>query len=612
MRDYWQTRSLLWRLTLALVLLVTPALLALAVGAHITAQTVGGGEAINVAGSLRKQTYLITATALAPPDPVPGSRPALSDLVGDFDRKLSHPALLRMLSPGSGDDVTQAYQDVEARWRGKMLERLRLASSLDASLLLTDAGHFVDAIDRFVAALEKRHEARLARLVALQRAALALMMAVFVGTLWWLHRTLVRPLTAMAGVARRVAEGDFSARAQVDASGEIGALHTAMNRMLDEIARGYSELEARVAEKTAALVRNQRVLAALYRIKAMLSDHDPDPAVFDDVLAEVRELVPLTNAAICVTEPSRDRAFKIAAHDQSQPRAGCLDQDCATCIEHAASLGFDGDLVLPLNEGGMRYGVMPLTLADGAVLERWQHDLLDNVASHVASALAQTRRKQTQHRLALLEERSIIARELHDSLAQALSYLKIQVARLQAASPELDGQARDALTELREGLSAAYRQLRELLTTFRLQVDGGLDAALAETVAEFSRRGGLAIDLVYELTGAELAAGEEIHVLQIVREALANVVHHAQARKVVVRLAWQDQQVSVSIRDDGVGIAPSPEKKQHYGLQIMRDRATMLGGSVGVESASPSGTIVTLSFKPVSPYTSTDKETLDE
>jgi two-component system nitrate/nitrite sensor histidine kinase NarX len=75
--------------------------------------------------------------------------------------------------------------------------------------------------------------------------------------------------------------------------------------------------------------------------------------------------------------------------------------------------------------------------------------------------------------LALLEERAVIARELHDSLAQSLSYLKIQVGRLQLlpGGAEAAAQARDIVTELREGLNGAYRQLRELIATFRLKME---------------------------------------------------------------------------------------------------------------------------------------------
>src|SRR5690606_32523728 len=151
---------------------------------------------------------------------------------------------------------------------------------------------------------------------------------------------------------------------------------------------------------------------------------------------------------------------------------------------------------------------------------------------HVAAALVTARRLQDAQRIGLYRERSVIARELHDSLAQSRSIMKIQVARLGA---ELDV-GRDPgriVTELRAGLYGAYRQLRELLTTFRLQVgERGLGGSLEAAIEEFASRSGIEIVLDNRLPDAALSATEQIHVLQIVREALANVLRHARARRV--------------------------------------------------------------------------------
>jgi nitrate/nitrite-specific signal transduction histidine kinase len=102
--------------------------------------------------------------------------------------------------------------------------------------------------------------------------------------------------------------------------------------------------------------------------------------------------------------------------------------------------------------------------------EPWEIRLLETVARHIGTAINLSHCATRDRRLALLEERATIARELHDSLAQSLSYLKIQVSRLDAALRRPNGAAvaRPIIEGLREGLSGAYRQLREILTTFRL------------------------------------------------------------------------------------------------------------------------------------------------
>lgn len=195
----------------------------------------------------------------------------------------------------------------------------------------------------------------------------------------------------------------------------------------------------------------------------------------------------------------------------------------------------------------------------------------------------------------------MIARELHDSLAQALSYLKIQVSRLNKAI-SLDDKVSmlDVASELKHGLDAAYRQLRELLTTFRLKVDdGGLQQALETTATQLSAQSGMKFKLDYQLTNTPLEPHEEIHLLQIVREASQNAVHHSQGTEVLIRIVQRsDQAIELAIEDNGVGIPPEAEKQNHYGLAIMQERCKQLGGSIRISRREQGGTGVYFRFTP--------------
>src|SRR5690606_31263474 len=143
----------------------------------------------------------------------------------------------------------------------------------------------------------------------------------------------------------------------------------------------------------------------------------------------------------------------------------------------------------------------------------------------------------------------------------------------------------DILQELTTGLNSAYRQLRELLTTFRLKLDApDLASGFRQTVDEFSERLGQPIRLDYELPPRLLSPNEEIHMLQIVRESLAKAVRHSGATEVVVKVCFESPMVQVRITDNGVGL-PEGRPPQHYGLIIMQDRARTLGGDLQVESS---------------------------
>ena len=182
---------------------------------------------------------------------------------------------------------------------------------------------------------------------------------------------------------------------------------------------------------------------------------------------------------------------------------------------------------------------MPLVLAPGKGLEVWQLELAETMGRHIGAALAAAERRDEHRRLGVLEERAAIARELHDSLAQSLSYTKIQLARL-AASIEREGhsvQSVSVLMELREGINSAYRELRELAHDVPA---GTRRRRLRRRIARYRGRVrtpiGRAGDAGQRPAEGRLAANEQVHVLQVVREALTNIEHHAHARHAWVSL----------------------------------------------------------------------------
>lgn len=213
-------------------------------------------------------------------------------------------------------------------------------------------------------------------------------------------------------------------------------------------------------------------------------------------------------------------------------------------------------------------------------------------------------REQESRRLALLEERAAIARELHDSLAQSLSFMKIQISRLQSASLNIvsSNELQLIVNELREGLDNAYRELRELLATFRVHMDvRGLSVAIQSAIDEFSQRSNLSISLDNRLVNCRLTVNEEFHILHVIREALSNVVRHASANSVEVALVLTSSgTIMITVDDDGVGYTPKVES-DHYGQSIMRERAYSLGGDVVVMRRRQGGTRVRLVFTPKLP-----------
>lgn len=370
----------------------------------------------------------------------------------------------------------------------------------------------------------------------------------------------------------------------------------------------YQNLEARVEEKTAELTIANRSLELLYHSIARLYNGPVAQDTYAILLNDLENVLGVGHGLACLVEAGDTNARVIAS--TLRPDSGDADlcglMSCAACLAHQALAVHalkDGRRVLslPLKDTEQHYGVLQLEMPPGRELETWQTQLLEALSRHIGIAIGTARRTEQSRRLSLLEERAALARELHDSLAQSLAYMKIQVSRLKplVERSSAGDEAAEVLAELREGLNSAYRQLRELLTTFRLRIEGeGLAAALQTTVKEFAGRGSIPIMLEAHLAGCTLSPNEEIHTLQIVREALSNVLNHAHARQAQIKV-WcnSDGSVSASVTDDGIGVHQAAGA-HHYGMTIMEERARNLGGQLSVENLPAAGTRVSLHFMP--------------
>jgi two-component system nitrate/nitrite sensor histidine kinase NarX len=471
--------------------------------------------------------------------------------------------------------------------------------------LLTVIDAFVDDINTMVAQLEADTEAKISHMRATLGAALILIIFVLFAAMYVVHKNVLAPLETLLDNATRIARGDFSARVRDPGEDELGQLGRAFNTMTEELSKLYRGLEQRVAEKTAALTRSNQSLELLYNAISRLHKAPVAPETYAAMLEEIEQVLGLRGSLACLMPKHGGGATLLAAS-----QGGCPDHDrgdCAHCIAGLGTVdlweyrtrGDATELIVPLRDKEGLYGVLRLDLPPGRRLDPWQEQLLEALTRHIGIALGISRKTEQERLLALQEERSVIARELHDSIAQSLSYMKIQASLLQPvmADPGHRREAETILRDLREGITSAYRQLRELLATFRLKMQGNFLDLLNRTVNEFADRGGVPIQLETCLEGCHLTPNQEIHTLQIIREALYNMLRHAQASRAWVRVLHTDGEVVVSVEDNGIGLdaAPSPHM-QHYGLNIMRERAESLHGRIKLENRPEGGARVDLRF----------------
>ncbi len=190
--------------------------------------------------------------------------------------------------------------------------------------------------------------------------------------------------------------------------------------------------------------------------------------------------------------------------------------------------------------------------------------LIINISNILARGIFYNQAQKQTHQLILLEERSTIARELHDSLAQSLSYLKIQTTLLKRQLEKCDCiNTSTTLVELDEGLKSAYSQLRGLLNTFRLTINKAhFGEALQEIMTTLASQTKINIHLNNELPSLPINAQQHVHLLQLIREATLNAIKHSKADNIIITCFQEGEQGCINIEDDGVGFDPTEEKNK--------------------------------------------------
>ncbi len=274
--------------------------------------------------------------------------------------------------------------------------------------------------------------------------------------------------------------------------------------------------------------------------------------------------------------------------------------DSHACGARTASGYFDDTcrhvLALPLEYKGWVFGVYNLFMPDDRPLPKDIPALL-RVLGEMFGAVLQAARQHNQSLVkTVITERKMIAGELHDSVVQSLMYMKMRLALLEDEMQSApSARAAGYITDIRDALDDAYADIRVLLTQFRSRMDPrGLMTTL-RAVAE-SHRARTGVDCTVDNRAGELALGaeQELQVFLIVQEALANVVRHAHAKSASILVERTAHSLKFAIDDDGRGICADGSHSEHFGVNIMQERAAQIGAELTFSARSGGGTRVLL------------------
>ncbi|MGX5085034.1 nitrate/nitrite two-component system sensor histidine kinase NarQ [Enterobacter sp. UPMP2052] len=515
-------------------------------------------EAINIAGSLRMQSYRLGYE-------MQRTSPSLAEHRAVWQQTLSAPALQKLSRWYVPDDVKQRYHQLHLAWQ-EMDKRI---ASGDTAWYQSHIEDFVGRIDAFVLALQHYTEHKIQLVILMSLAGGLGILLLAMTTLRRIRRQVVLPLKNLVAASERIEQRAFDTPApDTHLPNELGQLSRAFNHMSGELHTLYRSLEHSVAEKTRHLNEAHQQLEMLFTCSQALNTGQIDSHCFRHILQIV--------------------------HDYTQMNY----LELRTSDDWRLAEGTESDTV--------QMQSLPVLMQDTLYGElRWQSDtanvslpLMKSVATMLGRGLYFNQGQKHFQQLLLMEERATIARELHDSLAQVLSYLRIQLTLLKHAVPEENAPAQTIIADFSRELNNAWQQLRELLTTFRLTLNhANLPAALQESLDGLQSQTQAKLTLDCRLSSLALDAQKQVHLLQIVREAVLNAIKHAEASEITVScITAADGTHTVTIRDNGIGIGEASEPPGHYGLNIMRERAGRLGGTLSFSQPPNGGTQVSVRF----------------
>jgi signal transduction histidine kinase len=450
----------------------------------------------------------------------------------------------------------------------------------------------------------RRYERLLFLLLALGVAVPTVIVAVGV-------RRITKPITELIGAAQEIAGGHFGQRITASTGDELEELAEQFNLMAAQIQESYTHLEQKVADRT-------KELATLNTIAAQVSQSLDLTEILNNALDQVLDAMGMERGQAFRLEEETQTLIAIAHRGLSDEfvratarlplevglagQAARKSQPVAMQVTGYPEGGFR-DLVeleglllvvsIPLMVHGRTVGAINLGTRTPRSLTSEELSLLAAIGHQIGVAVENARLYGQAQQLAVMKERNRLARDLHDSVTQALYGVTLysEAATRQLLSGEID-LAVSHLGEIRNTAQESLREMRLLIFELRLPSlrHEGVAAALQSRLEAVEGRVGLVTKFQAEGEG-RLSPEAEEGLYRIAQEALNNTLRHAHASSVTVHLYQNDGTAKLEIVDDGIGFDSTAVREQGgFGLRGMEERATRLGGNLIVHSSPGNGT----------------------
>lgn len=424
-------------------------------------------------------------------------------------------------------------------------------------------------------------------------------------------RHITQPILDLIGAAQRVAEGSFDQKISASTGDELEELAEQFNLMAVQLQESYTHLEQKVADRT-------KELETLNAIAAEVSHSLDLKEILNNALDQVLEVMGLdagqafrleeeTNTLLSIVHRGLSDEFVRFSHrlplevglaDQAaeveQPVVRSVaDYPDAELRNRVLQEGLLWVISIPLIAQGRAVGALNLGSRSPGTVTPEEMSLLAAIGHQIGVAVENARLYEQAQQLAVIKERNRLARDLHDSVTQALYAVTLysEAGARQLRSGQVD-MAVDHLREIRITAQESLKEMRLLIFELRLPMlqNEGLVAALQARLEAVESRVGLETD--FQAVGdVRLSPAVEDGLFRIAQEALNNTLRHACASQVSVELRQDDHTVTLEIADDGIGFDLDAAQDQGgFGLRGLFERTVRLGGRLTVQTSPGNGT----------------------
>ncbi len=449
--------------------------------------------------------------------------------------------------------------------------------------------------------------------------------------LYWVWREFSRFGTELSRWAIRLRKGDLSARMPI--SGK-SCPSRKIREQINAITEDYHALsrvqQQRMNRQEKYIAQKKRHLSILYEVASCVNRADSLEDLLKRFLHTLTDVIKVEAATVRLLD--REGKMRLVSSiglnaeaiklEETLPLPTCLcgvaagereikmRSDVAKCnliIGQPLCVGSQEleMLAIPLQYRDKVLGVYNLFIRKGRYDKLEDDELLLSIGQHLGMAIEKANSDEDMRKLSIMEERTRMAHELHDSLAQTLASLRFKVRLLDDSfNRGAEADMWHELEVLENTIDEAYAELRSLITDFRAPIDGkGIIRAVERLTERFRLETGMEVFFYHNWFLKDLSREVELEVIRIVQESLTNIRKHSKASTVRLLLHSNEQgRCSILVEDDGIGLPdplpePNPTTGEHIGLRIMQERAEKIGGEIQFESEPGEGTLIQLNFE---------------